>query len=240
MQERPGARMSAKPKRTLLQRLLRRIVYKNYGRNLLFQLQLRALNEAADYAQAHMQEAMIFESYPAYVGFLMSKTPPDGLILEFGVAGGNSIRLIAANTRQPVHGFDSFEGLPEDWSGHLEQRGAFSQKRQLPKVPGNVQLHTGWFDATLPGFLETHPGPVSLLHIDCDLYGGAKYILDTLGSRLQPGSIVMFDEYFNYPSWRHHEYKAWQEFVRTRHVRYTYIAFTAMDGCVAVRIDRIG
>lgn len=230
----------AKPKRSLVQRLLRRVVYKNYGRNLLYQLQLRALNEAADYVQAHMPEAMIFEDYQAYIAFLVEKAPSEGLMLEFGVAGGNSIRQIASRTNNTVHGFDSFEGLPEDWAGHLERRGAFSQKRQLPDVPANVKLHVGWFDATLPGFLETNPGPISLLHVDCDLYGGTKYILDTAGDRLQAGSVVLFDEYFNYPSWRHHEHKAWQEFVNVRNVKYTYISMTAMDGCVAVRIDSIG
>lgn len=230
----------ANPKRSTLQRLIRRIVYKNYGRNLLYQLQLRALNEAADYVQAHMPEAMIFEHYPAYIAYLVEKAPAEGLMLEFGVAGGNSIRQIASRTDRTVHGFDSFEGLPEDWAGHLERRGAFSQKRQLPEVPANVKLHVGWFDATLPGFLEANPGPISLLHVDCDLYGGTKYILDTAGDRPQAGSVILFDEYFNYPSWRHHEYKAWQEFVRARHVKYTYIALTAMDGCVAVQIKSIG
>ncbi len=229
-----------KPKRTLLQRLMRRVIYKNYGRNLLYQLQLRALNEAADYAQANMPEAMIFESYPDYVAFLMEKAPKDGLVLEFGVAGGNSIRQIARHTPGEVHGFDSFEGLPEDWSGHLERRGAFSQKRTLPRVPGNVRLHRGWFDETLPSFLASHPGPIRLLHIDCDIYSGTRTILDLAGARLIPGSIVMFDEYFNYPSWRHHEYKAWQEFVSQKNVQYTYIAMTAVDGCVAVRVDAIG
>lgn len=230
----------AKPKRSLVQRLLRRVIYKNYGRNLLYQLQLRALNEAADYVQANMPEAMIFENYPAYIAFLMEKAPAEGLVMEFGVAGGNSIRQIAAHTSKTVNGFDSFEGLPEDWAGHLERRGAFTQKSQLPEVPANVKLHVGWFDATLPGFLSANSGPISLLHIDCDLYGGTKYILDTAGDRLKPGTIVMFDEYFNYPSWRHHEFKAWQEFVSARNVKYTYIAITAMDGCVAVRIDAIG
>ena len=230
----------AKPKRSFVQRLLRRVIYKNYGRNLLYQLQLRALNEAADYVQANMPEAMIFESHAAYISFLVEKSPAEGLMMEFGVAGGNSIRQIASRTAKTVNGFDSFEGLPEDWSGHLERRGAFTQKQRLPQVPANVKLHVGWFDATLPGFLATNPGPISLLHIDCDLYGGTKYILDTAGDRLKPGSIVMFDEYFNYPSWRHHEYKAWQEFVSSRNVKYTYIAFTAMDGCVAARVDSIG
>jgi Methyltransferase domain len=227
-------------KRTLLQRLMRRIVYKNYGRNLLYQLQLRALNDAADYVQAHMPNAMIFESYARYVAWLVAEAPDDGLMLEFGVAGGQSIRHIsAAALPRLVHGFDSFEGLPEDWAGHLEQRGAFTQKRKLPDVPSNVALHVGWFDQTLPGFLTDHPGPVTFLHIDCDLYSGTKYILDTLGHRLVAGSVIMFDEYFNYPSWREHEWKAWAEFVAARKIAYSYIAFTAVDGCVAVKVDSI-
>ena len=229
-----------KAKRTTLQRLMRRIVYKNYGRNVLYQLQLRALNEAAEYVQVHMPDAVIFEQYGNYIAWLSRQLPPEGLALEFGVAGGNSIRQIAARLApREMHGFDSFEGLPEDWKGHLEQQGAFTQKKRLPKVPANVELHVGWFDQTLPEFLMAHPGPVALLHIDCDLYAGTKYILDTLGERLVPGSVVMFDEYFNYPSWRHHEFKAWQEFVAARNVRYSYLAFTATDGCVAVRIDSL-
>jgi hypothetical protein len=229
-----------KPRRNLLQRLVRRVVYKNYGRNLLYQLQLRALNEAADYAQANMPEAMIFESYRDYVAFLMEKQPKDGLILEFGVAAGQSIRQIASRTLKKVHGFDSFEGLPEDWAGHLERKGAFSQKQALPKVPSNVTLHVGWFDQTLPGFLAANPGPVSLLHVDCDLYAGTKVIFDLAGDRIVPGTVIMFDEYFNYPAWRLHEFKAWQEFVSARNVSYRYIAMTATDGCVAVQVTSAG
>lgn len=188
-----------------------------------------------------MPEAMIFEKHGAYINALVDQAPKDGLILEFGVAGGNSIRKIATRAApRPVNGFDSFEGLPEDWAGHLEQKGAFTQKSKLPEVPENVSLHVGWFDKTLPGFLEQHDEKAALIHIDCDLYGGTKYILDTLSDRLQRGTVIMFDEYFNYPSWRHHEYKAWQEYVTAHDVKYTYIAFTADDGCVAVRIDSIG
>ena len=229
-----------KPKRSFLQRLMRRVIYKNYGRNLLYQLQLRALNEAADYVQANMPEAMIFETYGAYIAHLVDKAQRDGLFLEFGVAGGNSIRLIAARAPGEVHGFDSFEGLPEDWSGHLESRGAFSQQQKLPTVPGNVRLHVGWFEDTLPGFLDQNTGAVSFLHIDCDLYAGTRYILDALRDRIIPGTVILFDEYFNYPSWRHHEYKAWQEFVSAQNVKYKYLALTAVDGCVAVRVEAIG
>ena len=53
-----------------------------------------------------------------------------------------------------VHGFDSFEGLPEAWR---EGRGGgfFDRGGQLPQVAPNVRLHAGWFDATLPAFLRS-------------------------------------------------------------------------------------
>jgi hypothetical protein len=52
------------------------------------------------------------------------------------------------------------------------------------------------------------------------------------------GTVILFDEYFNYPNWERHEFKAFQEFVSERHVKYTYLAFARQQ--VAVRIDSIG
>ena len=37
--------------------------------------------------------------------------------------------------------------------------------------------------------------------------------------------MIVFDEYFNYPNWRNHEYKAWQEFVSEAGLDYEYLAF---------------
>ena len=78
-----------------------------------------------------------------------------------------------------------------------------------------------------------------MLHVDCDLYSGTKTILKETGHLIRPGTIVLFDEYFNYPSWRQHEYKAWQEFVAENGVKYTYIAVMAQGWSVAVRVDEI-
>jgi tetratricopeptide (TPR) repeat protein len=72
----------------------------------------------------------------------------DGLVLEFGVRFGASIRQIAALVDQKVHGFDSFQGLPESW--HSEAKGTYSTKGFIPSVPQNVTLHDGWFEETLP------------------------------------------------------------------------------------------
>ena len=165
---------------------------------------------------------------------------PEGHVLEFGVGAGTTILQIAAATSKPVHGFDSFEGLPEDWSGTAERRGKFSTGRRVPKVPPHVTLHRGWFEETLPEFLDSHSGPVAFVHVDCDLYSSTRTVLRALASRFVPGSILVFDEYFNYPNWQQHEYRAFQEFVGEFGADYRYLAFTARDGHVAVELVKPG
>jgi len=46
--------------------------------------------------------------------------------------------------------------------------------------------------------------------------------------------VIVFDEYFNYPNWERHEFKAWQEFVTRHALTYQYLAFARQQ--VAVRI----
>jgi hypothetical protein len=57
-----------------------------------------------------------------------------------------------------------------------------------------------------------------------------------LGSRLQPGAIVLFDEYYNFPRWQQHEFKAFQEFVEKSGVEYEYIGYSVTGQQVAARI----
>jgi hypothetical protein len=228
-------------KRSLTERLVRRVYYKYFARNLLYELQIRARAEAADYVQAKMTDALIFEKPGVALLHFCLAEAPSGAILEFGVAGGNSIRAIGAAVKgRPVHGFDSFEGLPEHWSGHLTLRGEFNQGGQLPPVPANVTLHKGWFDATLPAWKTAHADRVGFLHVDCDIYSSAKFVLASLADRFQVGTVIRFDEYFNYPNWRQHEFRAWQETVTEFGLAYEYIGFAAQDGAVAVRVTGLG
>ena len=227
-----------KAKRNIAQRLLNRFFYKYYARNLLYELQMRARSEAADFVQAEMPEAPIFQTHRDIIRFAVENSASDGLFLEFGVATGNTIGEIASSapTGKTVYGFDSFQGLPGDWSGHIETSGAFKQKG-LPKVSSNATLVPGLFGETLPSFMTGHDGPVSFAHIDCDLYSSTVTILENIGSRFQAGTMVLFDEYFNYPSWKLHEHKAWLEVCEKTGTKFTYIGFTALDGRVLVRID---
>lgn len=148
----------------------------------------------------------------------------EGLILEFGVRFGRSIRMIGANAGQAVHGFDSFEGLPEDWSERGV--GSYTTEGVLPEVPDNVRLHVGLFEDTLPGFLEGEPGPLRLTNIDCDLYSSTVTIFDNLAERIVPGSVIVFDEYIMNPRWQEDEFKAFQEACAAHGWRYEYLAFS--------------
>ena len=70
------------------------------------------------------------------------KPKDNNIILEFGVATGKTINLIASNYKNNIiYGFDSFEGLQEEWRYH--KINDFKQNK-LPKVHSNVKLIKGY------------------------------------------------------------------------------------------------
>jgi Flp pilus assembly protein TadD len=158
----------------------------------------------------------------------------DGLVLELGVRYGISTRWIAEHVKGAVHGFDSFAGLPEAW--HVLPSGAYSTNGETPELPANVALHVGLFDATLPPFLFAHAGPVRFMNVDCDLYSSTKTVLDHVGDRIVPGTVVVFDEYVANDAWQKDEFKAFQEAVAARGWRYEYLAFGMETGQAVVRL----
>ena len=89
----------------------------------------------------------------------------------------------------------------------------------------------------LPAFLDEAPGPVDFLHVDSDLYSSAKTVLELVGPRLRTGSVVHFDEFFNYSGWQRYEHPAWNEYVEETGLGHTYIAFAYNDCQIAARVD---
>ncbi len=135
-----------------------------------------------------------------------------GRVMEFGVFQGITLRHIARSIgpNRHVTGFDTFQGLPDDW-GQLLEKGTFATP--VPSLEGhpNASLEVGRIETTLPAFLSKHPEPVSLLHIDVPYYGINVFILEHLLPRMPEGSVVVFDEYYGYPSYGDHEFRAWAE-----------------------------
>lgn len=231
----------AKDKRPFTRHLYDRFVHKYHAHDLNFELQLLARRESAEYVRAHMVSAVMFQGRWPLLEAAVREAPASGLVLEFGVEKGASANFLArllteGGQGRRVDAFDSFEGLPSEWSGTFEKRGKFSRGGSLPEVLPNVRLHKGWFDQTIPAFAAAHAEPIAFLHVDCDLYVSTRSVLDGIGDRLRPGSIVAFDEYFNYHNWREHEFKAWHEFVDRTGIRYEYRGFAARGGQVYVKI----
>jgi tetratricopeptide (TPR) repeat protein len=158
----------------------------------------------------------------------------DGLNLEFGVYNGKSIRRIASLINEDIHGFDSFEGLPENWND--EPKGSYSAEGCLPEVPKNVVLHKGWFNETLPIFIREFNTPIRFLHIDCDLYSSTKTILDVLAEKIIVGTVIVFDEFIGYKSWDQDEFRAFKEAVQRYEWEYELLTFSFVTKQVALII----
>lgn len=163
----------------------------------------------------------------------LSHVANDGLWLEFGVCSGNTINIISSQTQNKVYGFDSFLGLPEDWGNH-QPKGMYSTGGKLPNVNDNVELVVGLFQDTLEKFLEDHSEPIAYLHLDADLYSSTKYVLDKVGDRIVSGTVVSFDEIYNYPEYRDHEIKAWLEFCETSKISYEWITRTVHEQATCI------
>jgi hypothetical protein len=152
----------------------------------------------------------------------------DGLYLEFGVYKGESLNYIASLVEnKTVYGFDSFEGMPEEWI--TVPIGRFKLDK-LPKVRSNARLVVGWFQKSLIPFLEEHDENVAFINLDAVLYSSTSYVLFTLAEkgRLQRGTVIQFDEIFNYLGWwEGGEYKALQDFVDKFDVKISYIGYQA-------------
>lgn len=205
-------------------------------RDITHALDIRATDESARFVLEHMPTAPVFWHPHDTLRHGLELVKVDGLALEFGVASGTTLRIISEALRPTGHdvwGFDVWSGLPEAWRTGFPA-GEFAQPAP-PAVPG-AQLVSGLFEDTLPGFLDDHPGPVAFAHLDADLYSSTRTVLDLIGDRLVPGSVLVFDEYFNYPGWQRHEHRAWSEFVARTGIRFDYLGYTADHEQVVVRL----
>jgi Macrocin-O-methyltransferase (TylF) len=157
----------------------------------------------------------------------------DVLYLEFGVFRGDSMRYWSQRLTNPhakLHGFDSFEGLPEAWNIDSPQ-GHFSTNGAIPMIEDSrVKFFKGWFNETLPGYqVPTHDRLV--LDMDADLYSSTIYVLKMLESFIAPGTYIYFDEFAD----RQNELRAFSEFVADTKMRFDLLGANRDNSKVVFR-----
>jgi hypothetical protein len=169
-----------------------------------------------------------FESGQELYRYLNDETAGSGPIdyLEFGVYQGASIRSWMALNGHPesrFFGFDSFEGLPEDWQlfDTIFRRGTFQTGGKPPDIHDpRVNFIKGLFQETLPGFLETFtPKNRLVINCDADLYTSTLYVLVSLNHLLVPGQIVILDDFSTV-----YEFRAFRDFTQSFRRKYKLLA----------------
>ena len=206
--------------------------------------QLHKLNSLINYLEVgRWLKANCFEAFPRFstrtllYQQIAKKVETEKILyLEFGVCEGYSLRQWSNLLTHPdssLHGFDSFEGLPEAWD-NMRPKGTFDVKGAVPEFSDRrVVLHQGWFEETLPSFaLPDHERLV--LNLDADLYSSTKLVLEHLRDVIEPGTIIFFDEFCD----RTHELRAFSEFLSRHHMVFSFIGGTKSLECVAFeRVD---
>jgi hypothetical protein len=132
--------------------------------------------------------------------------------LEFGVHKGVSIAWWYGHNQfeaSRFYGFDSFEGLPEDWNSD-RGIGTFDVNGQAPLTDDSrVTFVKGWFHQTLPGQLQILETPNRrVIHMDADLYRSSIYPLCLMGPYIHDNDIMIFDEFAD----SIHEFRAFEDF----------------------------
>ena len=196
-----------------------------YSMNMKSALGIIAAIDSARFVEEFLHFAKIYDSRDSQLISCLEIAPKTGPILEFGVGNGSSLRVLSEHSRsRQVFGFDSFDGLPMDWRAGFP-KGTFSQI-DAPKIV-DAQLVVGLFEETLGPFIERLDSDIALIHIDCDLYESTVTVLQGLRHFIGPTTIIVCDEYFNYPGWTSGEFKAVNEFAETHSLRIEYIGYVA-------------
>lgn len=193
---------------------------------------------ASDFVKRCLKKAVALESDASVLRFGCEAVRLKGAYVELGVFSGRTINFIAAlNPEKTIYGFDSFEGLPVPWvcADRIYPAGMFKME-SLPVVLGNVKLVKGLFIETLPKFAETLNEPIAFLHVDCDLYSSTMEAFFSLRKWIVPGTVMVFDEFYNYAGFENHELQAFEEFLDESGYEVDYLAYNRFHEQVALRL----
>lgn len=162
--------------------------------------------------------------------YATANRPIDGYYMEFGSFEANTMRLAWNCFRHLFNwhyiSFDSFEGLPEIspidqqviWEkGKLKmtERDFTRLCKQAGMPADRLTTIKGFYEHSLTDDLKQRllPRKAAVVYIDCDLYHSTVPVLAFVKDFLQPGTIIVFDDwncFYGDPD--RGERRAWREF----------------------------
>ena len=213
--------------------------YKIHKKNFKFKDPISFLNDfysekTSKFIQSNISQAMIFSDRKSVLKYAVDKCNEkflndEGLNLEFGVYNGKSINFIS-KFLDKVYGFDWFKnGLEEDWTGTWRSKSSTHILKEKPNVNNNVELIEGDIRETLPRFKNNK---INFIHIDTDTYSICKFILSETKKNLKSGGVIVFDEFFGYPNYEEHEFKALYEVYNPS--EFKFIAFSNKQAAIQI------
>src|SRR5688572_13201798 len=154
---------------------------------------------------------------------------------EFGVCGGHSFTWWLEHNKNKdskFYGFDTFEGLPEDF-GPFGRGSMAVALESLNITDPRASFYKGLFQDTLVPFLDQYKSDRrKLVHLDADLFSATLFSLSQFYRFLNDGDILLFDE-FAVPK---HEFMAFKIFTESFYVNYEVIGAANNYLFLAVKI----
>ena len=200
------------------------IVYKN------------AAERSAKLVEEKMQAAIVCRSKETLWRLAAEGADPEDLWVEFGVFRGRSINFLSRYCKK-IYGFDSFNGLLEDWAGNGHRKGSFNLNGKIPSIKKNVELIIGYFEDTLDIFLDKNKdSKLALVHLDCDTYESTIYVLERLNNHFTEKTIIIFDDYFGAPGFEIGQLKALNEHLKKYSLPCKYLAYSRQS--IAIKFTK--
>jgi len=203
--------------------------------NVFEKLMMESTDEAVDYIKniKGYRPVVTFEGWWLEAAHHITEK---GLCLEFGVYRGESINFFSDYLKdRHWYGFDSFEGLQENWDAGIHGMKFFNLNGKPPTVNKNVTLYKGWFKDTLPNFFKNKKDKISFIHIDCDTYESTNDVLNNIPiNRIQKGTVLLLDDYIGYWGWKDHVFKSFKEWIQKNKLKYKYQVFGSKSAQVVI------
>ena len=131
------------------------------------------------------------------------------------------------------YGFDSFQGLPEDWG--VVPKGTYSSRGRVPDIQ-NSKFVVGDFVNTLPAFFKSKRPMAGLINFDADLYSSTITALSNAKPVIDRRTTLVFDEFIVNNNWEQDEFKALNEFCAANDLSYEVVAVSLFTKQVVCKL----